>query len=338
MSGIDLVRRYHQRIALVVLDGDLPDIEGRTVCLCLREICATLVILPFTDYRNTRFLLSEFGCLPAVVKPATQETLASALHAALNSTPPPPVSSGLLDLAREQSRCIERLIRQQRARPSIIVYATSPLRRAGMAALLNSFAQVCEVGEVSTVQLFLSRTRYTAIVADAAAQGDVAQAVVGHGVPVVLIAADALQAWAIDSIGVACVLLETDPAIALHLAGVITNLSHGEMTVRPPVPPRMPRGSRHVAPPRLITQFAGSGLSHRELDILWLDHQGLSSAAIAHTLNIMPSTVISHWKRIRRKLGSTRAAIQARVAAHMDNASGNVPSADSVSTLMRRPH
>jgi DNA-binding NarL/FixJ family response regulator len=279
---------------------------------------------------------TTFGCLPALLKPTTPEAIADAVRAALTSTPPPLASSDLLDLARAQSRTIERLVRQQCTLPMVAVYAGSPLRRAGIAALLNSLAQVCEISEGSTLQLFLSRTRYTAIVADAAAQADVVPAAAGHTVPVVLIATDALQAWAMDTTDVACVLLETDPAIALHLAAVITRLSCGEPLVRPRTQQSAPPGNRHVAPPRLIKQFAGSGLSHRELDILWLDYQGLSTAAIAQTLNIMPATVTSHWKRIRRKLGGTRATIQAHVSTNMDASLNNGNHAATMPKLLRQ--
>jgi DNA-binding NarL/FixJ family response regulator len=139
-----------------------------------------------------------------------------------------------------------------------------------------------------------------------------------RGIPLVLIAATRDEAAAVDSEGVACVLVERDPALPTQLLRVLQALAHGERPII--VAPRMTveRRRQHLVPPRIARQFADTPLSRRELDVLWLDYQGLGMAAIAGALQIEKSTVTSHWKHIQRKLGTERAAVKAWVRARLD--------------------
>ena len=86
LQGIDLVREHLNRLDLVVLDMNLPDIEGRSVCARIREMRMDLPILPFTAISRTVPALTEMGCLPAVIKPVRP----SALRAAPTSHPDMP--------------------------------------------------------------------------------------------------------------------------------------------------------------------------------------------------------------------------------------------------------
>ncbi|NTV63447.1 MAG: hypothetical protein HGA65_07905 [Oscillochloris sp.] len=229
--GAGVADRAHPRLLGVVLDMHLPDVDGRTICLRIREICPDVPILPFTGYAHTAPALHEVGCLPPVFKPTRPENLALALQAALTHPSPARPTTALVSLAQEQSAQIERLVREQRTTLHVAVFADSALKRAGLAKIFGPIAQTFEAAHLPALELLLARMPWTALVADARAHLDVSRIAQANRVPLILIATSASEALAVDTADVACVLLEHDPALAAHLVAALTaagrNVSSG---------------------------------------------------------------------------------------------------------------
>lgn len=315
ISGIDLVQQLRDRLRLVVLDTAIADLDTRTVCLRIRDYAPALAILPLTNDLQQAASLTELGCLPPVALPLTRAELFGALQTALSA--PPAVQAGAIpDLVLEQSRMIERMARRQRSRPVIVVHGAAPLHRIGVTKLLESVAEVHLTLHPSGLRLLLSHLHCTAIIAAGAAYDVVAPIAASFGVPLLLLAESIAQARAYHRQGIAGVIYASDPAMPQQLEIALAAFAAGVTPVS--LPPSEHAGAvRSLTPAEVARHFAAAGLSAREIDILWLIHQGLSVTQIAEALAIVPATVTSHWKRIRRKLGGDRAAIQEWIAAQL---------------------
>jgi DNA-binding NarL/FixJ family response regulator len=327
LTGVDLVRQHYRELDLVVLDMALPQIEGRVVGLRIREIRADLPILPYTAYARPLSAMQAIGCLEPVYKPAPPEQLAAAISAALKQPMPPLKAHALVAMALEHSELIEQLVRQQHAELHVVVFAESQVKRAGLAHIVAPLAQVSEAAHGPALDLLLRRLRWTAVVADAAAMTTVLPLSQEYRVPLILIAGSAAEARAVTNGAIALVLLDSDPALSQHLADALHRLAAGGQ----PVPVALPlaaAGHRRVMPAQIAQHWSDTTLSVRELDVIWLDYQGFTTAQIAHTLTITPLTVGSHWRNIAHKLGvtrqqapaSTRALVRARINEAQDAA------------------
>jgi DNA-binding response OmpR family regulator len=78
VAGLEFARRHVAQLDFVLLDMDLAGIDGYDTCLLLRSLSATLPILPFTVDATPIPLLTELGCLPALVKPLSRGALRAA--------------------------------------------------------------------------------------------------------------------------------------------------------------------------------------------------------------------------------------------------------------------
>lgn len=321
LSGIDLARLHQHKLRLVVLELRLPDIDGRSVCLRLRTLHPGLAILPFTSGDTPFPELTEFGCHPSVLKPSRPDLLACAVRAAQEQPPPLPTTCPLMRLAQEQSAAIERLVRQQRTALRVLVFTRSALRQAGIAQMLGSLAQAHTAAQLPALELMLGQRRWDALIADADAFVDVVDLARESRVPLILLAADAAQAIATTASDVACVLQEHEPLLATHLAEALTALAAGRRPlIRLPEPTGEHSSRRVVVPPDVARRLAAFALTSRELDVLWLDYQGLTSEQIAQVLQINRTTVTSHWKRVRKRLDCTRAQARAWMRSHLQAA------------------
>jgi DNA-binding NarL/FixJ family response regulator len=308
LTGLDLVRQHDRRLDLIVLDVGMPTIDGRIICARIRDVNPSVPILPFTGMAHAVGVLNAFGCLPPVLKPVRPNDLARALYAALEQPAPPLHEGPLMGWAYEQSQLVEHLIRQNLAVPRVAVFASSPVKRAGLARMAAVSGQVVEAGHENALRHLLAGMRWTAIVADAADYHHVAPPAREHGIPLVLIAATPGQAQAAPTTTATLILVETDPALESHLATALEAIASGETLSQWLVPP--PAASRGVVPPVVARQFADTPISARELEVLWLDYHGHTLRDIAESLSIEPTTLTSHWKRMQRRIGRDRPGVR----------------------------
>jgi DNA-binding NarL/FixJ family response regulator len=186
----------------------------------------------------------------------------------------------------------------------VLVYATSPITRAGLAHLLGTMARIEEASQPGALRRALAHGHYHALVA-AASDGATALAITQpYALPVIFVApTDATLP--LPTAHVVGVIRENDPAAPVYLQHVLAAIQDGDWDTLP-FTPAMPTASRGVVPPAVMQQFAHTPLTPREIETLWLDLQGWSRDQIAEQLSIEQTTVNSHWKRIQRKLHLTR--------------------------------
>jgi DNA-binding NarL/FixJ family response regulator len=313
IDGLDLVRAHLRSLDLIVLDMNLPDVEGRAVCARIRELSAELPILPFTAISRTVPALTEMGCLPAVIKPVRPSALAAALRAAPTEPFRPVSASPLLHWVQEQSGLLEQHARQEHHVLRVAVFASSQITRAGLARMVGLAAQAFEATTMPALERLLSGTRITALVSAANDHALVTPLAQQHKLPLILVASTAEQARAVHTPEVGAVVLETDPAAGVHLAQAIEAIASGARYVASPLSIQAAGSPGNHVPHEVVRRLAGDGLTAREQEVLWLDFQGLGNAEIARYLAIDPQTVASHWKGAQRKLGLSREEARAWV-------------------------
>lgn len=315
LSGLDRARLHLAQIDLIVLGMDLPDLDALVVCMRIRALSVTVPILPLADAIHDIPLLAELACLPALTMPLRLASLRQALQSALIQPARPLIVSAALAWAQQQSAMLERQVRQAQPMPRVVVVASSPVRRAGIARMLERIVEVAEAPTLAALQRTLSGKWWSAIVADGADYGHVYPSAHAHGIPLIIIAANAHAAASIPQADVAAVVLESNRLAAAHLAVALDAIANGEPFMvqhdetEPVIRPEP------VVPASVTQRFAGTArlCSRRAQEILWLDYLGYSTDQIARHLFIDPQTVKSHWKIAQRKLHMPRHALRAWV-------------------------
>jgi DNA-binding NarL/FixJ family response regulator len=318
LQGLNLVSKHGAALDLVVLDIAMPGVDGRVVCSRIRELVPTLPILPFTGVPLTEPVLTALGCLPPLLKPVRPGDLALALRAALTQPAPTVGEHPLIAWAHEQSKQIEQLVRHNLAVPRVVIYAISPVMRAGLVRMLSSAAQTVEAASDGALRTLLAGIRWTALIASANDYLPISQLTSQYAVPLVLLADSPTQARMVAP-RAASVLLATDAALGAKLAAVLEALTVGDAPPSDALAGLADLTTRgNMLPRELLLRLRDTPLSARELEVLWLDHHGYTRAQTAQLLGLVPGTVASHWKHIQRKLGRKRQAARAWFQAQLN--------------------
>lgn len=310
LTGLEIARQECTRLQLVVLDMELPDMEGRFVCLGLREAMPSLSILPFTGYVDMVGILVEFACCAPVFKTASDEELSEALLAAVSAPPARFEPSEMIKVWQKMSRHYEELMRKQRVTLRVAVYAASPFHRAALMRLIAPGVHAMEATVLAALPKILGSTGVTALVSHANNFADVAPIAAESRVPLVLVAADKTQALAVSVAHVAAVLLEKDTQLATHLTETLERLALGLPVERHDVAGEAQQPNGHVVPPDFAQRLAPLKLRPRELDVVWLYYQGMRPEQAARVLGIEPSTVYTHWKNARVHVDAERSEVR----------------------------
>src|SRR5689334_25102310 len=90
IEGLDIFRQHADKIDLVVLDIQMPYLDGRATCIKIRSTKKDVPIVPFTGYpdEDTLSMLRELGCTPPLIKPADPDLIAKTIREALAAPPP----------------------------------------------------------------------------------------------------------------------------------------------------------------------------------------------------------------------------------------------------------
>lgn len=67
-AGVELVRQHAKNVRLVVLDIDMPRMDGNLAAVQIRTIVPQVPILPFSSYDESFPALLELGCVSPVLK------------------------------------------------------------------------------------------------------------------------------------------------------------------------------------------------------------------------------------------------------------------------------
>jgi CheY-like chemotaxis protein len=89
VSGLDLVQRHTAQLRLIVLDINMPLMNGNLAAAQIRVLVPTVPVMPFTSYGESLPALSEMGCVPPVLKhPETLRQMPGLMRQAMATAVP----------------------------------------------------------------------------------------------------------------------------------------------------------------------------------------------------------------------------------------------------------
>lgn len=101
--GLELVRRAADRLRFVVLDGNMPLLDGSLVAAQIRQLVPQVPVMPYTAHAELVPPLVALGCVAPVIKrPQHLAQLPEHLRIAM-ATPVPPVPTTALATALYQT-------------------------------------------------------------------------------------------------------------------------------------------------------------------------------------------------------------------------------------------
>jgi CheY-like chemotaxis protein len=89
VTGLDLVRRHVAQLRLIVLDINMPLMDGNLAAAQIRALVPSVPVMPFTSYAESLPALAEMGCVPPVLKhPNTLRQMPNLMRQAMAAAVP----------------------------------------------------------------------------------------------------------------------------------------------------------------------------------------------------------------------------------------------------------
>jgi DNA-binding NarL/FixJ family response regulator len=323
LTGLDLVREWLTTLDLVILDMLLPDVDGEYLCAQIRELSSTLPILPYTGKETALPVLHDLACLPPLVKPVDSARLRATLAGALDRPAPAIVESGALRFVRTESY---RVVQEQRAAMSgrrIVVMATDEYMRTWLSQMISPVITPIRAENLPALRKILTTLNVTAVVGDAAIADAIAPITQPYGVPLILVATTPTQARGLGTdADIHSLFLSSDAKLGTKLRATIDGLDDAEGAGDWLLDDSTDTRDDGVVPADILRCFANTRLTMRQIQVLWLEHQGLDRSEIASRLGITVETVSSHWKHAQAKIGVEAKGRKAWIAAQICTGSG----------------
>lgn len=90
LAGVELAWQHARELRLIVLDINMPLLDGRLVAAELRAIAPQVPVMPFTGDETRLPLLTALGCVNPAIKGRVQlRDVPRQMHIAMNATVPP---------------------------------------------------------------------------------------------------------------------------------------------------------------------------------------------------------------------------------------------------------
>lgn len=295
IEGLDLFRQHLAQIALVVLDINMPHLDGRATCLKIRSMNQRVPIVPFTGFprEDSLNMMRELGCCAPIIKPAEPSIITQNLRQALAAESPPLAPSALLTYVQELVTDREQVGRAERAHQAII-YVTNASTRRGLKVLCDKAGILVSVatGHISNVREVLTRIRPIALITTLADLPSLKALACEKALPVIVLASFT------EGLTLVEMTQQSEPRLGIVIEGrdddeeVLSQISMALQTVE----------RAHYIPQGLVHPFAATALPPRDQDFLILDARGLSAQEIATRLGIHINSVPQYRMRIRRQL------------------------------------
>jgi DNA-binding NarL/FixJ family response regulator len=332
ISGLDLARQFiaeNQMPDLVVLDIDMPDLDGFDTCLLLRDIAPDVPVVPFTNLRNDRRVpryMDELQCAAPIYKGVSPILLSQGMRAALKRCAARPLlRDAVFERLLEKAVQAEAQVRADRAaRLQVALFATAVVERLGLQQLLHSLDGVTTVvgTDEAALSSFLRSRPITLLVAPSSDYNTLLSVQQNLPIPTLFIAgtlkdanelAQLIAGQRVPALGV----IVGDQAFAQMFVEAARALTQGLSFIDP----RLRDASQ-----QLITSALSRGLLEplppRLAEVVMLDLLGVKSPAISERLQVTPASLRVYWRRIYEQLDLDRAGVrrwaQARIAACAD--------------------
>jgi len=156
LAGLDIVRqrvREHCPLDLVILDIDLPGMDGFDTCILLRAVAPQLAIIPFThlcDDRRIPRYMTELSCVPPLYKGTAPQLVEQSIQAALCQPARIPAQSPNAVFERLLEKAVETEARMRATRAIRAgLFATDTIARLGLHQMLAAVEGLAVVAAVS---------------------------------------------------------------------------------------------------------------------------------------------------------------------------------------------
>jgi DNA-binding NarL/FixJ family response regulator len=331
LAGLDIVRQRvsdQQPLDLVILDIELPGMDGFDTCILLRAVAPQVAIIPFTHLRDDRRILpymTELACAPPLYKGVGPQVLRQSIQAALAQAiavpaqPPSAVFERLLEKAAEA---------EVRARATgdvrVGLFATDMIERLGVHQLLvmaDGIAVVAVEAERAMAGDIFRQGQVDVLMAPAVDEQAVCELSQTTGIPALLLARTLKDAHILaprirdQRDGPALGLVVLDDAFARTCVDIARTLLQGTSFVDPRL-----EDSRQELIESIVAAHIFAELSPRLVEVVLLDLLGLSSADICARLQITQGSLKMYWSRIYKQQALDRAALRVwargRIADH----------------------
>ncbi|NOK78255.1 MAG: hypothetical protein GFH24_608346n31 [Chloroflexi bacterium AL-N5] len=290
ITGLDLVQHYLHTLDLIILDIDIPRMDGYLTCLQIRAISQTIAILPFTTSIEAIPFLRELACLPPVSKGVDAEVLCRALQSAIHAKVPA-LSPGLavFAFAQQQASYRERIERQCYNAQPIVLYVANPVTRLGLYQLLvvSGEYQILEAPTIESATQLVQANSNSIVVADA-----------HHH----MLVCDLIQQYHITAILIASTLLDGVVAASDEMIQVVILVTDCMVTTLS-VAFKIALSGGHYRSPELEIPFAEISLTAQQRAHLLLEAYHWNAKAIAQRLGVEVTTIYQYRQRLRDKLG-----------------------------------
>lgn len=345
VAGVDEVRRHLAQghpPELVVLDVDLPDLDGYDVGILLRAAAPTLPIIPFTNLRTDHRLpsyMAELGCTFPLYKGASPQQLLTTLQAALEQPVAPLAQEAVFDRLLQKAVQAEVQARTNRsAHTRVRLFATRLISLLGMQRLLEQQPRLIITNtalEVAQLRIELPEADVDLVVVSAADFPIAHQAIQPYRTPTLIIG-DLEECRAIAHAVTEFVhvlplgLLAADATFAQQLAPAIEALIQKRASY---VDPRL----QPAAIDQLIVRVSAGGLdqtlSPRQTELVLLDLYGWTTPQIAARFGVTRATILTYWKRIYVLLECDRHGVRQWASARLRERPDLVRELTNLSTI-----
>jgi CheY-like chemotaxis protein len=105
IEGIALVQQYADQLRLVILDIQMPRLDGRVAATVIRELAPRVPVMPFTRHDDMFPILLELGCVePTLKQTHAMRQMPQRVARALRTEVPPLSSAEWIGMAQAQAR------------------------------------------------------------------------------------------------------------------------------------------------------------------------------------------------------------------------------------------
>jgi DNA-binding NarL/FixJ family response regulator len=331
LAGLDIIRQRlsdHQPLDLVILDIDLPGLDGFDTCILLRVVAPSLTIIPFThlcDDRRVPQYMTELSCAPPLYKGVAPQVLRQSIQAVLAQPTVAPAQPPSAVFQRLLEKAIEAEARA-RATQAVRVglFATDMIERLGVHQLLvmaDGIAVVAVEAERAMAGEIFRQGRVDVLIAPATDEQAVRELSQSIGIPALLLARTLKDAHTLaprirdQRDGPALGLVVLDDTFARTCVDIARTLLQGTSFVDPRLEDIRQQLIEAIVAARIFAE-----LSPRLVEVVLLDLLGLSSVDICARLQITPGSLKMYWSRIYKQQALDRAALRVwareRIADH----------------------
>ena len=156
VMGLELARQYTNQLRLIVLDVNMPLMDGTLAAVQIRQIAPGVPIMPFTGYAESLPALVELGCvLPVLKKPHIMGEMPERMRQAMAAPFPPLPESGWVTALQQSGNAVLAFVQQCGLREMLAIDGQAAMQVQRAITLIEKYCR--RVGTPSAREIQLAR-------------------------------------------------------------------------------------------------------------------------------------------------------------------------------------